>query len=135
MDKHYDHMEGKSVAKRPYWLTLCIMATAASVIALSGCGDSEEDAIPAEEPSSLEQDATTQPAPSTNEDSAMEQSSGTSEDPAAQGMSQSEGTMPEDTMDEPAEGQMNQDESEPGFGEGTDPMPGVEDDESTTNSQ
>ncbi|WP_235040076.1 hypothetical protein [Vreelandella profundi] len=151
--------------KRPHWLTLCMMATAASVIVLAGCGDSGEDAAvpqPAEESAPLEQDTTAEPAAGMSEEPAMEQDPGLNEDPASQGsMNQSIGagaegsmssedtmssedpmstdeTMPEGTMDEPAEGTMNPDEDEAGFGEGTDPMPGDsnanDDDETSSNS-
>ncbi|WP_386079599.1 hypothetical protein ACFIOZ_15955 [Vreelandella sp. F11] len=138
MDKHHDHIESKQVSNRPRWLTLCMMATAASVLVLAGCGDNEEAAPPADEAAPLEQDASTQAEPSMNEEPAMEQDPGLGDDPAAENsMSQPEGTMSEDsmpdnTMDEPAEGTMNPDEDEPGFGEGTDPMPGTEDDENST---
>lgn len=115
-------------AKRPRWLTLGMMATAASVIALAGCGDNEEVAPPAEESAPLEQDTTSEPATGMDEP-AMEQDPGLEEDPAQQeSMSQPEDGMPEDTMDEPAEGALDSDD-EAGFGEGTDPMPGADDDE------
>ncbi|MFS8152538.1 hypothetical protein [Vreelandella titanicae] len=144
MDKQHDHIESKQISNRPRWLTLCMMATAASVIVLAGCGDNEETAPPAEEPSPLEQDATTQPEPGMSEESAMEQDSGLSEEPAAENsMTQSEETMaedpmpeesmPDDTMDEPAEGTMNPDD-EPGFGEGTEPMPGAEEEDENSTS-
>ncbi len=45
----------------------------------------------------------------------------------------SEESMPDDTMDEPAEGTMNPDE-EPGFGEGTEPMPGAEEEDENSTS-
>ncbi|WP_223828115.1 hypothetical protein [Vreelandella titanicae] len=144
MDKQHDHIESKQISNRPRWLTLCMMATAASVIVLAGCGDNEETAPPAEEPSPLEQDATTQPEPGMSEESAMEQDPGLSEEPAAENsMTQSEETMaedpmpeesmPDDTMDEPAEGTMNPDD-EPGFGEGTEPMPGAEEEDENSTS-
>ena len=143
MDKQHDHIESKQISNRPRWLTLCMMATAASVIVLAGCGDNEE-APPAEEPSPLEQDATTQPEPGMSEEPAMEQDPGLSEEPAAENsMTQSEETMsedpmseesmPDDTMDEPAEGTMNPDD-EPGFGEGTEPMPGAEEEDENSTS-
>lgn len=146
------------LVKRPHWLTLCMMATAASMIVLAGCGDSGDDAAvppPAEESAPLEQDTAAEPAAGMSEEPAMEQDPGLNEDPASQGsMNQSTGagaegsmssedpmstdeTMPEDTMDEPAEGTMNPDEDEAGFGEGTDPMPGdsnANDDETSSNS-
>lgn len=130
-DDHYSHS-----SKRPRWLTLCMMATAASVIVLAGCGDNEEVAPPAEEAAPLEQDTTAEPATGMNDEpAAMEQDPGLSEDPAEQGsMTQPESGMPEDTMDEPAEGVMDPDE-EAGFGEGTDPMPGVEDDDDEMSTQ
>ncbi|MGP9808665.1 hypothetical protein ACT3TQ_09880 [Halomonas sp. AOP12-C2-37] len=147
-------------SKRPHWMTLCMMATAASVIVLAGCGDSSDDEAvppPAEESAPLEQDTTAEPAAGMNEEPAMdmEQDPGLNDDPAAQGsMNQSTGagaegsmssedpmstddTMPGDTMDEPAEGTMNPDEDEAGFGEGTDPMPGdsnADDDETSSNT-
>lgn len=144
MDKQHDHIESKQISNRPRWLTLCMMATAASVIVLAGCGDNEETAPPAEEPSPLEQDATTQPEPGMSEESAMEQDPGLSEEPAAENsMTQSEETMsedpmseesmPDDTMDEPAEGTTNPDD-EPGFGEGTEPMPGAEEEDENSTS-
>lgn len=144
MDKQHDHIESKQISNRPRWLTLCMMATAASVIVLAGCGDNEETAPPAEEPSPLEQDATTQPEPGMSEESAMEQDPGLSEEPAAENsMTQSEETMaedpmpeesmPDDTMDEPAEGTINPDD-EPGFGEGTEPMPGAEEEDENSTS-
>ncbi|NYT72452.1 hypothetical protein HZU72_08430 [Halomonas sp. QX-2] len=139
MDKQHDHIESKQISNRPRWLTLCMMATAASVIVLAGCGDNEETAPPAEEPSPLEQDATTQPEPGMSEEPAMEQDPGLSEEPAGENsMTQSEEpmseeSMPDDTMDEPAEGTMNPDE-EPGFGEGTEPMPGAEEEDENSTS-
>ncbi|WP_251048220.1 hypothetical protein [Halomonas sp. ISL-56] len=129
MDKQHDHIESKQIANRPRWLTLCMMATAASVIVLAGCGDNEEPASPADETAPLEQDATTQPEPGMNEEPSMEQDPGLNEGSA------SESTMPEDTMDEPVEGTtMNPEEDEPGFGEGTDPMPGAEEDDENSTS-
>jgi hypothetical protein len=141
MDKRNDHILGNHAnadhnsVKRPRWLTLCMMVTAASVIVLAGCGDNEEVAPPAEETAPLEQDTTAEPATGMNDDPAMEQDPGLSEAPAEQeSMTQPESTMPEDTLDEPAEGVMDPDE-EAGFGEGTDPMPGAEDNDEEMNTQ
>lgn len=150
MDKRYGYMESKQITKRPRWLTLCMMATAASVITLAGCGD-EEPPVPAEEPSPLEQDATSEPEPSINEEPATQQNSALEAESASEGsitqdsgedseapassQGMSEENMPEDTMDEPVEGGNNSDEDDAGFGEGTDPMPGTEDDENSTSNQ
>ncbi|MCH4810996.1 hypothetical protein [Vreelandella neptunia] len=152
MDNQHNHIEHQQISKRPRWLTLCMMATAASVIVLAGCGDNEETAPPAEETSPLEQDATTQPESTMSQEPAMEQDPGLPEESGSQGsmsqdaMTQENGTtsgepmtgqdMPEDTMDEPVEGTMDPDD-EAGFGEGTDPMPGTdsEDDENSSSAQ
>jgi hypothetical protein len=136
MDKQYDHIESMQISKRPRWITICMMATAASVLVLAGCGDDEETAPPAEESVPIEQDATTQPETSMNQEPAMEQDPGLQEEseaPMAE-QSMSDENMPEDTMDEPVEGTMNPDEDEAGFGEGTDPMPNEENDENSTSN-
>lgn len=135
------------VSKRPRWLTLCMMATAASVIVLAGCGDNEEVAPPAEDPATLEQNSAADPAPGMNGDTSMEQDPGLGGESSSQGtMTQPEGsgaennmtdpagstseeTMPEDTMDEPMDNSMDDDA---GFGEGTDPMPGADEDSEET---
>lgn len=151
MDNQYDHIERQETTKRPRWLTLCMMATAASVILLTGCGDNEETAPPVDEPSPLEQDTTTQPETGMSEEPAMEQDPGLPEESGSQGsasqntMTQSNGaeseapmseqSMPEDTMDEPVEGTVSSGDDEAGFGEGTEPMPGTEDDENSTSNQ
>lgn len=134
MDKQHDRIESKQISNRPRWITLCMMATAASVLVLAGCGDNEETAPPADDTAPLEQDATSQPEPSmNNEEPMMEQDPGLSDDPASEG-AMSDDTMPDNTMDEPVEGTTNPAEDEPGFGEGTDPMPGAEDDENSTSN-
>ena len=136
MDKQYDHIESMQISKRPRWTTICMMATAASVPVLAGCGDDEETAPPAEESVPIEQDAATQPETSMNQEPAMEQDPGLQEEseaPMAE-QSMSDENMPEDTMDEPVEGTMNPDEDEAGFGEGTDPMPNEENDENSTSN-
>lgn len=151
MDSQSNHIKRQQIPNRPRWLTLCMMATAASVLVLAGCGDNEETAPPAEETSPLEQDATTQPETTMNQEPTMEEDPGLPEESDSQ-RSMNQGStdqsssadseapmtgqeMPEDTMDEPAEGTMNPDDEEAGFGEGTDPMPGTEDDEDSTSNQ
>ncbi|TVP50616.1 MAG: hypothetical protein EA345_04515 [Halomonas sp.] len=130
MDKH-DHMmsEQRNAEsqgnKRSRLLTFFMMATAASVIVLAGCGDNEEVAPPAEDTAPLEQEPGAEPAPGMDEDPAMGQDPAMEQDP---GLEDDQGAMPDDTMDEPMDP-----EDEAGFGEGTDPMPGAdEDDEETT---
>lgn len=153
MDKYQSNTDGKQITKRPRWLTLCMMATAASVIVLAGCGDDEETVAPAEEPSPLEQDATEEPESGIAEEPSMQQDSSLDEESTSEGsMTQDEGVeseqpmsnqgtpddedMPEDTMDESVEGNTNPgDDDEAGFGEGTEPMPGAEDDENSTSNQ
>ncbi|WGI24504.1 hypothetical protein QEN58_14360 [Halomonas alkaliantarctica] len=135
MDKQHGHIERKQIHNRPRWLTLCMMATAASVIVLAGCGDNEEPAPSADETAPLEQNATTQPEPSMNEELSADEESSMEQDPGLSEDSAAEDTMPQDTMDEPAEGTtMNPDEDEPGFGEGTEPMPGADEDENSTSN-
>ncbi len=141
MDKQHDHIESMQISKRPRWMTIGMMATAASVLVLAGCGDDEDTAPPAEESVPLEQDATIQPETSMDQKPAMEQDPGLQEQSQApmaeQSMSDesmSDESMPEDTMDDPVEGTMNPDEDEAGFGEGTDPMPNEENDENSTSN-
>lgn len=152
MDKYQDYRDGKRNTTRPRWLTLGMMATAASVIMLAGCGDDEEPVAPVEEPSPLEQDATAEPESGVAEEPIMQQDSNLEAESASEGsMTQGNGAeseqpmssqgmsdenMPEDTMDEPVEDNMNTgDDDEAGFGEGTEPMPGAEDDENSTSNQ
>lgn len=138
MDSQVNHIERQQITKRPRWLTLCMMATAASVIVLAGCGDNEETAPPVEETSPLEQDATTQPETTMNQEPTMQEDPGLPED-SADSMNQGSTVqeMPDDTMDEPVEGSMNPNDEEAGFGEGTDPMPGTgaDDEDSTPSTQ
>ena len=146
--KQRDHSNRELFAKRPRWLTIAMMATAASVLTLAGCGDNEEPVVPDEEPSPLEQDTTEPSEPTINEESTMQQDPGLEEAPMSEeGSAQSTGvepqpstaneSMPDDMMDEPVEGGTSSGPEEPGFGEGTDPMPGTEteDDQYTTSNQ
>lgn len=149
--KQRDNSNGELFAKRPRWLTIAMMVTAASVLTLAGCGDNEEPVVPDEEPSPLEQDATEPTDPGVNEQSTLQQDPGLEEEPMDEGAAnQSTGVdpqpvtanegMPDDMMDEPAEGTVNTEQDEPGFGEGTDPMPGTEDgqpedDQNTSSNQ
>jgi len=152
MDKYQDYTDGKQITKRPRWLTLCMMATAASVLVLAGCGDDEPVAPPAGVSDPVEQDATLEPESGMAEESTMQQDSNLEAESASEGsMTQGNGAeseqpmsnqgmsnenMPEDTMDEPVEGNMSPgEEDEAGFGEGTDPMPGAENDENSTSNQ
>ncbi|MEA2117143.1 hypothetical protein [Halovibrio sp. HP20-50] len=136
MDNPRVHIERNRKSQRPRWVTLCMMASVASVIVLAGCGDNEElpDA-PADEAAPIEQDQDAangqtsgieqEPAIEIEQDPGLEGDSGSAGSMTQSTGAESETPMPEDTMDEPADGTMSPDD-EPGFGEGTDPMPSDE---------
>lgn len=115
--------------KRPRVLILCMLAATVSTLALAGCGNGEDEMPPAQQPDTMEQDATTTTAPATgNEptmaDELMNEDPGLGEDPAA-----TQEPMPGENTQT---GAVNDPEENPGFGEGTDPMPGAS--ETTTDN-
>ncbi|MBP5978875.1 MAG: hypothetical protein KA748_01560 [Halomonas sp.] len=123
--------------KRPRIMTLCMAATAASVLLLAGCGDNEDEMPPAQQPESMEQGAIApeQDAAVTQEpteSSPIEQSS----DEAGSVMDE-EPVVPQESMQSEDDARTQDVQEDPGFGEGTDPMPGAneENDDELTNSQ
>lgn len=135
--------------KRPRIMTLCMAATAASVLILAGCGDNEDDMPPAQQPESMEQGTTSpdQDAAVTQEpteSSPIEQSSGeagsgsvTSGSATSGSAMDEEPVVPQESMQPEDEARTQDMQEDPGFGEGTDPMPGAneENDDELTNSQ
>lgn len=135
--------------KRPRIMTLCMAATAASVLLLAGCGDNEDDMPPAQQPESMEQgainpeqDASVTQEPT--ESSPIEQSSSEAGSDSAASDSAASGSAMDDEPVAPQEPMSPEDEAgvqdtqdDPGFGEGTDPMPGAneENDDELTNGQ
>ncbi|NDL69885.1 hypothetical protein [Vreelandella alkaliphila] len=133
--------QSRDVSKRPRVLTLCMLAAAVGTLALAGCGNGNDDMPPAEQPETMEQDATStsgqMPEAEDNgmmdppSDPAMTNDPAMADDPAMSDpglgdeAAASQEPVPGETQDA-----MNPDE-EPGFGNGTDPMPGAdeEDDE------
>ncbi len=130
--------QSSQVAKRPRLLTFCMLAAAAGTLALAGCGNGNDDMPPAEQPETMEQDATstTGQLPEAEENGMMDPPSdpAMADDPAMSdpGLSEeaasSQEPVPGETQDA-----MNPDE-EPGFGEGTDPMPGADEEDDELNS-
>ncbi|XQU07992.1 hypothetical protein P4544_15775 [Halomonas sp. LY9] len=122
--------QANQTKKRSRGLTLCMLAATVSTLALAGCGNGEEDMPPAQQPETLEQDATSTTAPAPENEPAMADPAtdpamaddpmsgdpGLGEDPAA-----TQEPMPGES---PA---ATDPEENPGFGEGTDPMPGAND--------
>lgn len=131
--------QAKLATKRPRILTLCFLAAAVSTLALAGCGDGEDDMPPAQQPEAMDQGtadpgsseeptmennpemqgtATDEQAPAMNNDAAME-------DP---GLGEGAGTTQEPMPDNGTQGTTTSadSEEESGFGEGTEPMPGAE---------
>ncbi|MBZ5486170.1 hypothetical protein HW452_01345 [Halomonas aquamarina] len=122
-------------SKRPRLLSLCMVATAASVLMLAGCGDNNDDDMPpAQQPESMEQGPeqegtlTQEPAGS----SPIDQSA----DPAMDNTANDDAPVPQESIQSEEAARDNTVDDEPGFGEGTDPMPGdtdANDDEMTRN--
>lgn len=116
--------------KRPRVLTLCMLAATVSTLALAGCGNGDEEMPPAQQPDTLEQDATTSTAPAAENEPAMadepmNEDPGLGDDPAAaqEPMPDEQAPMPEENT---SAASANDPEEKPGFGEGTDPMPGAD---------
>lgn len=119
--------------KRPRVLTLCMLAATVSTLALAGCGNGEDEMPPAQQPETMEQDATSGQVPNTTEGDSM-----MGEEPAAPADTMADDPMAADpglegdaaSTQEPMPGEttdMTDPQEEPGFGEGTDPMPGAND--------
>ncbi len=120
MDKHVT-----ASSKRPRLLSLCMVATAASVLMLAGCGDNgDDDMPPAQQPESMEQgpeqEGSMMQEP-TDETSPIEQSS----ERASNNSADNDAVVPQESMQPEDEARTNTVDDEPGFGEGTDPMPGA----------
>ncbi|WP_083006684.1 hypothetical protein [Halomonas sp. GT] len=148
MDNHVNQ-----VIKRPRVLTLCMLAATVSTLALAGCGNDDEPMPPAEQPETMEQDATssTGQASTANDDAAMDTTSdpmmndepaaadnSTSADPGlSDDAAASQEPMPdEESMPSEEASDVEDPEENPGFGEGTDPMPGAdENDDDMSSSQ
>ncbi|RUR26786.1 hypothetical protein ELY33_16890 [Vreelandella andesensis] len=129
MDKHVNQ-----VMKRPRILTLCMLMATLSTLALAGCGNAEEDMPPVEQPETMmEQDATSSTGQaSTASDSAT---MNTTSDP----MMSDEPAMSDPGLSDDAAGSQEPmpdtySEENPGFGEGTDPMPGADENDDEMNS-
>ncbi|WP_311065132.1 hypothetical protein [Halomonas sp. DWK9] len=119
--------QANSMKKRSRGLTLCMLAATVSTLALAGCGNGEDEMPPAQQPETLEQDATTTTAPAPENEPAM---ADPSNDPAmADDPMSSDPGLGEDpaATQEPMPNSAADPEENPGFGEGTDPMPGAND--------
>ena len=140
MDKHVNQ-----VTKRPRVLTLCMLAATVSTLALAGCGNGDDAMPPAEQPETMEQDATssTGQASTANDNAAM----GTTSDPmmndepaVADDPAMSDPGLSDDAAASqepmPSEDVSNVEDPEenPGFGEGTDPMPGADENDDEMNN-
>ncbi|RUR55160.1 hypothetical protein [Vreelandella populi] len=129
MDKHVNVK-----MKRPRILSLCMAATAASVLLLAGCGDNgEEEMPPAQQPESMDQGAV---SPLETDDTVTQEPAGNS--PTGQaGSTADDAPVPQESMQPADEARENPVNEEPGFGEGTDPMPGAneENDDELTSGQ
>ncbi|WP_249978657.1 hypothetical protein [Vreelandella olivaria] len=125
--------QAKQAIKRPRVLTLCMLAATVSTLTLAGCGNGEDEMPPAQQPETLEQDATTSTgeAPAMDDETTMGDSAAAPQEPAMNG----DPGLDDDAVgtQEPMPGEepeMDADlEEEPGFGEGTDPMPGADEDD------
>lgn len=103
------------VSKRPRVPTLCMLAVAVGTLALAGCGNGNDDMPPVEQPETMEQDATSTTGQMPEAEDPAMSDPGLGDEAAA-----SQEPVPGETQDA-----MNPDE-EPGFGNGTDPMPGAD---------
>ncbi|MDM7481347.1 MAG: hypothetical protein P3W96_004925 [Halomonas sp.] len=119
--------------KRPRVLTLCMLAATVSTLALAGCGNGEDEMPPAQQPETMEQGATSGQVPSTTEgDSMMGEEPAAPADPMADDPMAADPGLEGDaaSTQEPMPGEttdMTDPQEEPGSGEGTDPMPGAND--------
>lgn len=129
------------VTKRPRVLTLCMLAATVSTLALAGCGNGDEPMPPAEQPETMEQDATSSTGQATTASDATASDPMMNDDPAAStdpamgdpGLSDDAAASQEPMPGDEASNPENPEET-PGFGEGTDPMPGADENDDEMNS-
>ncbi|WP_244182953.1 hypothetical protein [Vreelandella songnenensis] len=98
---------------------------------LAGCGDNgDDDMPPAQQPESMDQ------APE-QEGSMMQEPTETSPIEQSSDSASSDTAVPQESMQPEDEARTNTVDDEPGFGEGTDPMPGANeaDDDELTSGQ
>lgn len=133
--------QAKQATKRPRVLTLCMLAAAVGTLSLAGCGNGDDDLPPAQQPETMEQDpaATNGQEPTMDNNPDMNESAA-AQDPAMNNDQTSDPGLGDEAASSqepmPAEDEMTNDpEEEPGFGEGTDPMPGADEDDETADEQ